>query len=321
MQTPAQPAASNRFGPCTLSAVLSACMVSAALLSSAAAWAAGPAIAPSLTRQAIPPSVLAEIELRGRQIGLSNSQLQSLVSALRGMDMAQLRDLADVKNASKLERLLPGISAVSQPVVSDPSRPGGGAAGGSALQQGVQGQLTVGPGQMSTGRTGQLSVGSGCIACPNSGTTGGLSGQPAKQAGEEPKTINTAIGGTIKIYSDGSASIQNADGSTEYINSAGRIVDKNGAAAEPLPDGNARSNRITALDLIAIQARMGGNRTPNPNRDGGGTGGGVDAGKANPVGSRATFIESGGTPRVSLAQVREVIRIAVERLGGPIAGR
>lgn len=127
-------------------------------------------------------------------MGLTSSQLQSLLGALRGTDMGQLRDLADVKNTSQLERLVPGI-------------------------------------------------------------------------------------GAIKIYSDGSASIKSANGSTEHINSACRIVDANGGAKEPLPDSQASSNR-----------------TPNPNRDGGGTGGGV-------------------------AELREAIRIAVEEVGGPIGVR
>jgi hypothetical protein len=299
----------------------STCMLCAALASIGSAWADDPVRTPGAIRQVIPAKVLSEIEIRAHQIGLSKEQLQSLMASLNDKNLSQLRDLADARNASQLERLIPGISAVNNLVVSDPSRSSGGSSKGSAVEQGIGRQLTEGPGQRDPGRTGQLSVGSGCIACPNTLTMGGNSGQPAKQAGEEPKTIQTAIGGTIKIYSDSSVSIQNADGSTEYLNSEGRIVDKNGSPITPNPQRDAQSNRVTAQNLREIEARRGSKGTPNPNRDGVGAGGAVDPGRVNTVGSRATFTEDGVATRASVADLQEIMRIAIEKLGGPIGGR
>lgn len=265
-------------------------------------------------------SVLAEIGQKGQALGLTRQQLDGLLTNLRSMDMQQLRDLGELRNQSQLERLVPGATAgAGARAAVDPSRPGTQGAGntGGASQQGVTGALRPG-GQLSgTGRLGQLSS---CYACDGSFGSGGQSGQ-STNPDSKSKTVTTSNGGSIDIHNDGSAKITNANGKVEYINSEQRIVDRNNNAATPNPDRDASSNRVYAHDLAAVQARLGSNRTPNPNSgDNGGVGGGL-SGNSNAVGTRATFIDTPTAARFSVAALAETIRIAVERVAGPKVGK
>ena len=279
---------------------------------------AQPEAAQKLSAQ-VSSSLLAEIGRQAQALGLSQAQVEGLMTNLRGMDMQQLRDLGELRNQSQLERLVPGATmaaGVRAPV--DPARPGAQGAGsaGGASQQGVNGALR--PGLGGTGRQGQLSS---CDACPGSFGTGGQSGQ-STNPDSKSKTVTTSNGGSIDIHNDGSAKITNANGVVEYINSEQRIVDKNNNAVTPNPNKDASSNRVYAHDLAAIQARLGANRTPNPNAgDKGGSGGGVSGSHSNPVGSRATFVEPAAAAHFSIVALAETIRIAVERVAGPKVGK
>lgn len=279
---------------------------------------AQPVAAKKLAAQ-VSASVLSEIGLKAQALGLSKAQVEGLLANLRVMDMQQLRDMGELRNQSQLERLVPGATAAAgarAPV--DPSRPGTQGAGntGGASQQGVNGALR--PGLAGTGRQGQLSS---CQACDGGFGTGGQSGQSTNPESKN-KTVTTGNGGSIDIHNDGSAKITNANGSVEYLNSNQRIVDKNNNAVTPNPNSEASSNRVYAHDLAALQARLGANRTPNPNAgDQGGTGGGISGSRSNPVGSRATFVEpAAGVARVNITALTEAIRIAVERVAGPKVG-
>lgn len=298
------------------SAVVACALAGGTLLSPRVLAQPSPASAAG-ARALLPASALSELRTRVLAAGMTQAQADGFLANVRNLDVAQFRALADAAQVSRLQQLIPNVQS-SAPPSGDPSR-GSGLGSGSALQGSVQGALRPGAGGMVTSNTAKASDGS-CQACPgtlkSTFTTGGTSGQSLNPDGPQPRTIQTAIGGTIVIHPDGSASITGKDGKTEYINSEGRIVDKNGKATEPLPDQDARSNRVTAEQLAAAVARQNRNRTTNPEANGS-AGGPVSGDRSNPVGSRATFTDPTARSNINITQVREAIRVIVEKVAGP----
>lgn len=267
-------------------------------------------------------ALLAEVRKNMTQSGkYSASQIDGVIAELRNKSMDQIKALADFsgKNATGAERLVgPGVGQDARDRAGQivGSSGGSSSASGNGAQRGVQDQLNTRGGINDT--RGQDAT--GCTACPGPVKEG----QPAKQAGQENGgPINAGNGDVIQRWNDGSASIKRPNGTTEYLNSQNQLVDRNGNAVTPNPEDNTPggSGRLTAADVRRIGALLGGKSEPDPSSSKGGTGGGVDSTKTNRTGTVGLYTESGTVTYTSKADIKEIIRISVEKLQGPSAGK
>ena len=291
----------------------------AVVFATALSWqasAATPAAAAKST--AASPALLAEIQRLLTQSGMDNAQIGSLMASLRSMSMDQVRGLADARNVSQLERLMPGASSAQAKAGRDPSQASFGTAGtgGSASQNTFTNMQNRGPGDMVGSRTSQQSS---CNACPDGGgTSGGNAGNVHDDTSGDRAPFTDSNGNTITIYRDGSAKITGRDGKSEYLNSENRIVNSRGGAVTPNPESNASSGRVTAQQMKELMIRQGRLSKPTGENNGG-TGGPISTTKSDPTGTVGLFTDTRGkTASVSVDAVREIIRIAVEKTGGPI---
>ena len=273
-------------------------------------------------------ALLVEIRKNLSQSGkFSPAVIDGVIAELRNKSMEEIKAMVDFagSKATGAERLVgPGAGQDARDRAGEiVGRSGSSSATtGNGTQRGVQGQLTGGGINDTRGQDGIWGIGqAGCSACPGDVIT---EDQPSKQVDQKNGgPINAGNGDVIQRWNDGSASIQRPNGTTEYINSAGRLVDGNGANVTPNPEDNTPggSGRLTAADVRRIGALLGSKSEPDPNSGKGGAGGGVNATKANPTGTVGLYTEAGTATYVSRADVQEVIRISVEKLQGPQVGK
>lgn len=272
-------------------------------------------------------ALLLEIRKNLTQRGkYSAAEIDGVIAELRNKSLEEIKAIADFAGSKTTgaERLVgPGAGQGARDPMgrivgssgSSPSITGNGA------QRGVQNQLTGG-GINDT--RGQDSVGKeSCDACP------GKNGRNAGNVTEETTTENKPNGDVVTTYPDNSKSIVRG-GKTEYVNSHGRVVDKAGNSGfwswllgtkTPLPDdNNPSSGRLTFAD----QKRLGliGSLASEPDPNGGtSTGGGIDGSKSNRTGTVGLFTESGSRSYTSEVEIKEVIRLSIEKLQGPQVGK
>lgn len=284
-----------------------------------------PTVAASDVKQA---ALLAEIRKNLVQSGkYKAAEIDAVIGELRNKSVEEIKAMADFagSKATGAERLVgPGAGQDARDRAGEIVGSSGSSSSttGNGTQRGVQSQLTGGGINDTRGQDGIWGIGqAGCTACPGDVIT---EDQPPKQAGQENGgPINAGNGDVIQRWNDGSASIKRPNGTTEYINSAGRLVDGNGANVTPNPEDNTPggSGRLTAADVRRIGALLGSKSEPDPNSSKGGTGGGVNDTKANRTGTLGLYTEGGTVAYTSKAEIKEIIRISVEKLQGPQVGK
>lgn len=284
-----------------------------------------PAVAASATNHA---ALLVEVRKNLAQSGkYSASDIEGIIAELRNKSMEEIQAMVDFagSKATGAERLLgPGTAQDARDRAGElTGRSGGGGGGESASQRSINQALT--PGLNDT--RGQNKAEASCNACESTPPPPGKHRNGAEMVDSEPppapagsRLVEAANGDNIYIFSDKSVGIVRPDGTTEYLNSRQRLVDKGGDKKEPTPDG-VKSSGFTAADVRRVAALLGSKSEPDPNSDNGGTGGGVNDSKANRTGTLGLYTESGTTTYVSRADVKEVIRISVEKLQGPQVGK
>lgn len=272
-------------------------------------------------------ALLAEIRTRLVKSGTySAAEIDGVIAELRNKNMDEIKAISDFagKNPTGAERLIPGSGSEARDRAGElTGHSGGGSSGVSASERGINQALTPG----INDRSGQTS--DSCDACDAVSKetvwdwlTGSKQRNGADQLGTgEPKKYGDARrvksnnGDTIDIYKDKSVSITRKDGSTEFLSSGQRLVDKNGNAKEPRPDGD-KSGGFTISDLRRVIALLGQHSQPAGNDDTG-SGGGLDGTKTNRTGTLGYFQEDGSRTYTSKADVKEIIRLSVEKLQGP----
>ena len=268
-------------------------------------------------------ALLVEVRKNLTQSGkYSAKEIDGVIAELRNKNMEEIKAIVDFagSKATGAERLVgPGAGQDARDRAGQllgSSGPSSSTTGNGA-QRGVQSQLTGGGIRDTSGYAANGM--DDCQACPGTNTGGGAAANPDSQVGSDIKAAN---GDTIKRYQDGSASIERG-GRTEYLNKHHQLVDQNGTKVTPNPEDNTPggSGRLTTADVRRIGALLGSKSEPDPNGDGGGNGGGVNDSKANRTGTLGLYTESGTTTYVSRADVKEVIRISVEKLQGPQVGK
>lgn len=293
---------------------------SLAIVQAAHADTKKPEIAAPAVKQA---ALLVEIRKNLAQTGkYSATEIDGVIAELRNKSVEEIKAIADFagSKATGAERLVgPGAGQGARDKMGQIIGSSGNASStsGNATQRGVQSQLTGG-GINDT--RGQDSVGrESCDACP------GKNGRNAGNVTEDTTKETKPNGDVVTTYPDKSRSIVRG-GKTEYVNSHGRVVDKAGNSGfmswflgtrTPLPDdNNPSSGRLTFAD----QKRLGliGSLESEPDPNGGtGTGGGIDSSKSNRTGTVGLFTESGTRNYTSEVEIKEVIRLSVEKLQGP----
>ncbi len=258
--------------------------------------------------------------------GLNKTGVDRVLANLDRLDMAELRDLAGFAGeaASGAERVLPGSGTNVRDRAGElTGRSGITTGSGPASQRGIDRAMT--PGVRDT--RGHVSS---CQACPDAPKETSVMGDKQRNGGDmarpegsgpaEPRRVANGNGEVIVIQPDGSASILRlSTGKFEYVDSEHRLVDSKGNAKEPLPDDQGASGGFTAADVKRVAALIGRYSQPAGN-DEGGTGGPVDAGRANPTGSRGLYTDAQlGAGYVSRADLQEILRVAFEKLRGPQA--
>ena len=279
-----------------------------------------PAVAASTASHA---ALLVEVRKNLTQSGkYSAKEIDGVIAELRNKSMEEIKAIVDFagSKATGAERLVgPGAGQDARDRAGQLLGSSGSASStsGNGAQRGVQSQLTGGGIRDTSGYAANGM--DDCQACPGTNTGGGAAANPDSQVGSDIKAAN---GDTIKRYQDGSASIERG-GRTEYLNKHHQLVDQNGTKVTPNPEDNTPggSGRLTTADVRRIGALLGSKSEPDPNGDGGGNGGGVNDSKANRTGTLGLYTESGTTTYVSRADVKEVIRISVEKLQGPQVGK
>ena len=272
-------------------------------------------------------ALLVEVRKNLTQSGKYNAtEIDGVIAELRNKSMEEIKAIADFagSKATGAERLVgPGVGQDARDRAGQILGSSGNASStsGNGAQRGVQSQLTGG-GINDT--RGQDSVGrESCDACP------GKNGKNAGNVTEDTTIENKPNGDVVTTYPDNSKSIVRG-GKTEYVNSHGRVVDKAGNSGfwswllgtkTPLPDdNNPSSGRLTFAD----QKRLGliGSLASEPDPNGGAsTGGGIDGSKSNRTGTVGLFTESGTRSYTSEVEIKEVIRLSIEKLQGPQVGK
>ncbi|RXR08290.1 hypothetical protein [Pseudoxanthomonas composti] len=300
----------------------------AAVLATALAAGMLPPAAPAQEKPATQPAtasraaLLAEVAraLKSRNIAAPN--VERIVANLSQLDMSELEALAGFGGtaATGAGRLVEGASGSVRDRAGELTGRVGGSAGGgtSASQRGVERAMR--PGMRDT--RGQLST---CQACPEDasfmGNTqrngAGMAKDNSNSASDQPRRIDAGNRDVIKIYKDGSASIiRMSSGRIEYVNSDQRLVDESGNAKEPAPDSEQGSGGFTAADVKRVGALI--NQHRQPTGDESGNGGPVDTGRTDPTGARGLYTESRlGAGYVSEGDLREIVRLSIEKLRGP----
>ena len=263
--------------------------------------------------QAFLNDVKAQAKIKGK---LSDSQISALLSNLSSMNYTQIDGL--VKGpASHLSNLIGSSqgSAVSSSANSASqqavSQQGVNASAGSnnAMASSINTQMTSKGGIVSN-KGAQVSACEG-QACEVS--AGGNANDT------EAKTGKGKNGEETYQYPDGSVRIHYPNGSDEVVDKKGDTYTKNAGdgfyrKSTPNPEGHSSSGVITLNDVKGVEARKGSK--------GGPIDGNTSTGAGGTTTSRTT---AAGTPIeiqtqtvVDLVQVREVIRIAAEKFGGPV---
>lgn len=309
---------STRMTGLALAAPLALLLVTMPFVASVHAETRKPTIA---TANATQPALLAEIRKNLVQSGkYSAIEIDSVIAELRNKSVEEIKAIADFsgKAASGAERLVgPGVGQDARDRAGQLIGSSGTASSssGNGAQRGVQSELAGGGINDTRGQDA-----TGCTACPGPVKEG----QPAKQAGQENGgPINAGNGDVIQRWNDGSASIKRPNGTTEYLNSQNQLVDRNGNAVTPNPEDNTPggSGRLTAADVRRIGALLGSKSEPDPNSSKGGTGGGVNDTKANRTGTLGLYTEGATGTYTSKTEIKEIIRISVEKLQGPQVGK
>ena len=251
----------------------------------------------------------------------SAKQIDAVVALLQNRDMAQIRDMAQLKgSAVKGAERLTGGSGV------DPNRPQSDQAGTLLGSTGVTArtgnaspkELQAGPaGGGLADRSGFASANAGCEACP--GTYSGRSSAGPARSYTPAGSPHTS---RIDVYSDGSARISYTDGTHEYLNNEYRLVDEKSAPIPnrtPRPDGAGAGGgtRVTMADVRRIEALRGQLGIPNPEKTPAG-GGPVDTVRASTTTTTGLFTEQATGTYVSDAEIGEILRVALEKLRGPV---
>ena len=256
----------------------------------------------------------------------SATEIDGVIAELRNKSVEEIKAIADFagSRATGAERLVgPGTGQDARDRAGElTGRIGDSSASETATQRGVNDALH--PGLNDT--QGQDSIGAkNCNACEPTPFLGDKQrtgskmvngdGAPPAPAGSV-KDIPTKGGGHIYVFKDKSVRIVGSVGSTEYINKNGVLVDRDGGKKEPTPDG-VKSNGFTAADVRRVTAMLGSKSEPDPNSDNGGTGGGVNDTKANRTGTLGLYTDSATGTYTSKTEIKEVIRLSVEKLQGP----
>jgi len=256
------------------------------------------------------PAYLSEVRAQLLRAGVTNVNADAIIASLGRLDMTQIVELADGAKAGQLERMLPG-TAINAPPPSnavDAARGAGGSTG-PASQQALQGAKDSRGGFVdSRGQT------SSCHACPKGGFMGSGSGQTPYDG--DAKTFTTQAGVTISIYGDGSVKIQGANGTVEYLDSKGTLVNASNRPVTPNPDAERPLGAVTLADIKGLEARFGSKVTPTGESRS--TGGGDMI--TSRTGQLGQFTEDRQNGRASIAQLQEIMRVAAEKLG-PKLGR
>lgn len=259
------------------------------------------------------PAYIIEVRRQLLAAGSSSVNTEAILSRINGMNMSEIIQLADVANASQLERLMPGVvssaaNAARNPI--DAARAAGSNSGNNATAGAVRGQTSMSGGFVD--KSGYASVdASSCIACK---ATTSPSGQTAHDT--DPSTTTAGNGDKMETFSDGSVRFSDPKTGTakEHYNAGGRFVPdpyrpKN--STTPNPERQTHSGIITRGDIKGIAARRGSNITPT-GEESTGTGGGIVATRTSTLG---LFTESQSEQRISIAQLQEIMRLSVEKLG------
>jgi hypothetical protein len=250
----------------------------------------------------------------------SAKQVDAVVAQLQGRDMSQIRDMALAKGSALkgAERLI-GASGDAGRAQVDQAGALLGSSGVSARTGGSVPKEVQGgpPGGGFVDRSGFASANAGCEACP-----GTYSGRSSAGAASTITPTGSATTSRIEIYADGSARISYSDGTHEYLNNQNRLVDERGAPIPdrtPRPDGAADKGgtRVTMADVRGIEALRSRLGIPNPEKTGAG-GGPVDTVRASPTTTTGLYVDPAAGTYVSEVEMAEILRIALEKLGGPV---
>lgn len=287
-----------------------------------------PAVAASATNHA---ALLLEVRKNLTQSGkYSASDIEGIIAELRNKSMIEIQAMVDFagSKATGADRLIAGSGSDARDRAGElTGRSGVSGTSGSASERGINQALT--PGVNDT--RGQTSSCSACDAAPEQGFFDWLLGSKERNGADQldsgaPPTPKGAThypasnGDHIYVFKDKSVSIVRRGKETEYLNSNQRLVDSNGNAKEPRPDGD-KSGGFTAADVRRVAALLGSKSEPDPNSSKGGTGGGVDSTRTNRTGTVGLYTESATGTYTSKADVLEIIRISVEKLQGPQVGK
>jgi hypothetical protein len=268
----------------------------------------------------VTPAFLAEVRAQAAsRLKLSPSQIDALTSKLRSMNFNQVGALV-TGNASALQGLVTGMQGSTVDAAT------AGATRGAVSQAGVEpgasgnatermlGDARTLRGGFSDGGAGQVSAKGSCDACAANFTAG--SQNNTDPSGDENKRdVPLSAGGTAYVYPDGSFVIKDASGKQEVYDSnyRERTNDPRWTANKtPVPDGEGgrRSGLISAAEWRTLLGKIGSKGAPQ-------TGTATGAGGTKP-GSRTTAgtpIELSTARVVDTAQLKEVLRVAVEKLG------
>lgn len=271
----------------------------------------------------VTPEFLAEVRaLAKSRTKLSQGQIDALTSNLSSMNFDQVGALV-TGNTSALQGLVVRTGASAGGAAAGATQgavtrvgvaPG---AGGSATER-MLGDARDLRGGFTDGGTGQVSEEAEvatCLACSsNDGVVGSQSNtDPASD--EDVKVVPLSAGGKAYVYSDGSFTIKDASGKQEVYNSINlpRTDSVRWTANKtPVPDGEGgrRSGLISADEWRTLLGTIGSRGAPEADPATGA--GGVVPDTRTTAG---TPIEPDTAYVVDTVQLREVLRIAVEKLG------